>query len=173
MSKFHELVRIYQADRQFYHRYEQASFQFAGLLSKAVKKFYRIPAGNFFFISKEDQQKTVTELADALLMDDKGFWHLRYGFNLPNELAQPPQSQDFLLIFEVLFKKLNGRFVVRMLDEEEFFVEFHEQDTDFTVFLQYLHQFLCRFLEDRFERFLNGENTERNSIGFRIHETED
>ncbi len=172
MSKFNELVSIYQTDRQFFHQYEQVSFQFAQLLSKAVQAFYHVPESNFFFISKEDQQNTVANLADALLMDDKGFWHVRYGFNLPYDLTQP-QGQGFLLIFEVLFKKMNGRFVIRMLDEEEFFVSFTEETTDFSEFLSYLHQFLCRFLENRFERFLNGEVTERNAIGFRIHESEE
>ncbi len=171
MSKFYELVSIYQADRQFYHSYEQISFRFAQLLSQAIRDFYTIPEGNFFYIGKEDQQQTVPNLADTLDMDDKGFWHIRYGFNLPYDLAQP-QGQGFLLIFEILFKKLNGRFVVRMLDEEDFFVAFDENDTHFDSFLHYLHDFLSRFLDNRFERFLNGEDTQRTSIGFRIHEKE-
>lgn len=171
MSKFTELVQIYQTDRQFYHGYEQAGFEFSQLLTEAVKQYYQIPEENFFFIGGEDQQKTVSSLAEALLMDEKGFWHVRYGINLPYTDALS-QGQGFLLIVEILFKKLNGKFIIRLPEEEDFFIHLEESETDFSSFLHYLHDYLCRFLENRFERFLNGEQTERSAIGFRIHEKE-
>ncbi|MCU0352547.1 MAG: hypothetical protein MUD08_02220 [Cytophagales bacterium] len=171
MSKFNELVKIYQSDRKFFRQYEQTGLQFVEQFTQALAKYYRVPPENFVLLSKDEAKQPAKSVAEALLMDQQGFWHIRYGFNLPHGTEG---QQSFLLVFEVLFKKLDGRFILRLPDEEEFFVEANGKKVDFSTFLNYLHDFLKRFLENRFERFLNGESTERKAvIGFRVHDRDD
>ena len=171
MSKFNELVKIYQTDRSFFHQYEQTSLQFVAQFTQALAKHYRVPPEHFLLLSKDEAKQPVESVAEALTMDPQGFWHIRYGFNLPHGVEG---QQSFLLVFEVLFKKLDGRFILCLPDEEEFFVEAKGKRFDFSAFLNYLHDFLRRFLENRFERFLNGETTERKAvIGFRVHDRDD
>jgi len=161
MNRFQVLFEIYRKNIEEFNAYQSESTEFLLGFMKSYIDYFSLPPKNAILFSwEENAAPTVDPLKAMKLMPDS-FWHVRVGMLLKIPKIEIPEQS---LVFEMLFKKYKGNYVMKLANERTIEIPFENGSWHYYEFNKALYEFFVDFYQNDLDKFLN--MPESNKLGF-------
>jgi hypothetical protein len=161
MDRFRVLFEIYRKNIEEFNSYQEESLKFlTGFLGSYVE-YFSIPPKNAVLFSWEENAAPTSEPQKAMKLMPDSFWHVRIGMILKVPKIELPEQS---LVFEMLFKKYNGNFIMKLASDRSIEIPFENGKWHYYEFNKALYEYLVDFYQDDLEKFLN--QADSNKLGF-------
>jgi len=161
MDRFRVLFEIYRKNIEEFNDYQQESLKFLSGFMDSYLEYFSLPPKNAILFSWEETPAPTNDPLKAMKLLPDSFWHVRMGMLLKVPKVDIPEQS---LVFEMLFKKYKGNFIMKILNNKSIDIPFENGQWYYYEFNKALYEFFVDFYQDDLEKFLN--QPEANKLGF-------
>ena len=161
MDRFKVLFEIYRKNIEEFNNYQKESLAFLLGFLESYLEFFSLPPQNALLYSSEENPVLTNEPVKAMKLMPDSFWHTRVGMLLKIPKVELPEQ---ILIFEMLFKKYKGNFIMKLNNEKSIEIPFENGKWHYYEFNKALYEFFVDFYQDDLGKFL--DQPESNRLGF-------
>jgi len=161
MDRFRVLFEIYRKNIEEFNDYQQESLKFLSGFMDSYLEYFSLPPKNAILFSWEETPAPTNDPLKAMKLLPDSFWHVRMGMLLKVPKVDIPEQS---LVFEMLFKKYKGNFIMKILNNKSIDIPFENGQWYYYEFNKALYEFFVDFYQDDLEKFLN--QPEANRLGF-------
>jgi hypothetical protein len=161
MDRFQVLFEIYRKNIEEFNAYQEESLKFLMGFLDSYLEYFSLPPKNAILYSWDEDSKPTNEPLKAMKLMGDSFWHIRIGMRLKMPKIELPEQN---LVFEMLFKKYRGNFIMRLVNDRTIDIPFKNKKWHYYEFNKALYEYLVDFYQNDMEKFL--DQPESNRLGF-------
>jgi len=161
MDRFRVLFEIYRKNIEEFNDYQQESLKFLLGFMDSYLEYFSLPPKNAILFSWEETPAPTNDPLKAMKLMPDSFWHVRMAMLLKVPKVDIPEQS---LVFEMLFKKYKGNFIMKILNNKSIDIPFENGQWYYYEFNKALYEFFVDFYQDDLGKFLN--QPEANKLGF-------
>ena len=161
MDRFQVLFEIYRKNVEEFAEYQKESFSFFEQYLESFIEYFSLTPDNLILFSWEGENAQTQELAKAMQLNSDSYWHVRMGIKLKVKNVKLPEQN---LIFEMLFKKYKGNFIVKLGNDPGIDIPYANGKWHHYEFLRYVYEFFVDFYQNDLTKFLDKPGS--NRLGF-------
>ena len=161
MDRFRVLFEIYRKNVEEFAEYQKESLLFFEQYLESFIEYFSLSPGNLILFSWDEKGSPTQELPKAMQLQQDSFWHVRMGIKLVVKDIKIPEQN---LVFEMLFKKYKGNFIMKMGIDPHIEIPFANGKWHHYEFLKFVYEFLVDFYQNDIDKFLDKPGS--NRLGF-------